>query len=104
MKEHLYDVKTARVAEKDIKLGAQFINNTNSEKTYIPIIAYYSGNTLVNAAAQGAVTLTATANETVTKIYTVPIETLDASVNSIKLFVWENDMITPAHEVTALVD
>ena len=104
MKEHLYDVKTARAAEKDIKLGAQFINNTNSEKTYIPIIAYYSGNTLVNAAAQSAVTLTATANETVTKIYTVPIETLDASVDSIKLFVWENDMITPAHEVTALVD
>ena len=104
MKEYLYDVKTARTAEKDIKLGAQFINNTNAEKTYIPIIAYYSGNTLVNAAAQSAVTLTATANETVTKIYTVPIAELDASVDSIKLFVWENDMITPAHEVTALVD
>ena len=73
-------------------------------KSYQPILGFYANGELVNVKMENLVTLPAAENETVTKIYTVPIETLDASVDTIKLFVWENDMITPAHEVTALVD
>ena len=68
-------------------------------------MAYYNGDTLVKAEAKTPVTLSASqTNETVKAEYQIGIDTLDASVDSIKLFVWENDMITPAHEVTALVD
>lgn len=109
---HLYDVKTARAINADkggaygkILIGAQFINNSGVDKTYQPILAYYNGDTLVKAEAKTPVTLSASqTNETVKAEYQIGIDTLDASVDSIKLFVWENDMITPAHEVTALVD
>ena len=75
------------------------------KKTYQPILAYYNGDTLVKAEAKTPVTLSADkANETINAEYKIEIANLDASVDSIKLFVWENDMITPAHEVTALVD
>ena len=53
---------------------------------------------------ENLVTLPAAENETVTINCKVITKELADNVDSIKLFVWENDMITPAHEVTALVD
>ena len=53
---------------------------------------------------ENLVTLPAAENETVTINCKVITNELADNVDTIKLFVWENDMITPAHEVTALVD
>lgn len=100
---HLYDVKTAR-NYNDFFLSAQFINNSGEVKSYQPILGFYADGELVNVKMENVVTLPAAENETVTINCKVITNELDASVDSIKLFVWENDMITPAHEVTALVD
>ena len=103
-KNHLYDVQTARTANKDIQLGAQFINNTGAAQNFVPIIAYYHGNQLVDAKIQEKVALAAAENVTETKLYTVDIASLDSSVDAIKLFILKDDIITPAYTVTSLAD
>lgn len=73
-------------------------------KSYQPILGFYADGELVNVKMENLVTLPAAENETVTINSKVITNELADNVDSIKLFVWENDMITPAHEVTALVD
>lgn len=73
-------------------------------KSYQPILGFYANGELVNVKMENLVTLPAAENETVTINCKVITNELADNVDSIKLFVWENDMITPAHEVTALVD
>lgn len=73
-------------------------------KSYQPILGFYANGELVNVKMENLVTLPAAENETVTINSKVITNELADNVDSIKLFVWENDMITPAHEVTALVD
>lgn len=73
-------------------------------KSYQPILGFYANGELVNVKMENLVTLPAAENETVTINCKVITKELADNVDSIKLFVWENDMITPAHEVTALVD
>ena len=73
-------------------------------KSYQPILGFYADGELVNVKMENLVTLPAAENETVTLNSKVITNELADNVDSIKLFVWENDMITPAHEVTALVD
>ena len=73
-------------------------------KSYQPILGFYADGELVNVKMENLVTLPAAENETVTINCKVFANELADNVDTIKLFVWENDMITPAHEVTALVD
>ncbi len=73
-------------------------------KSYQPILGFYANGELVNVKMENLVTLPAAENETVTINCKVITNELADNVDTIKLFVWENDMITPAHEVTALVD
>ena len=73
-------------------------------KSYQPILGFYADGELVNVKMENLVTLPAAENETVTINCKVITNELADNVDTIKLFVWENDMITPAHEVTALVD
>lgn len=103
MWSHLFDVKTAR-NYIDFNLSAQFINNSGEVKSYQPILGFYANGELVNVKMENLVTLPAAENETVTINCKVITNELADNVDTIKLFVWENDMITPAHEVTALVD
>mgnify|MGYP006983585103 CR=1 FL=1 len=73
-------------------------------KQHVITLGFYADGELVNVKMENLVTLPAAENETVTINCKVITNELADNVDSIKLFVWENDMITPAHEVTALVD
>ena len=73
-------------------------------KSYQLILGFYADGELVNVKMENLVTLPAAENETVTINCKVITNEFADNVDTIKLFVWENDMITPAHEVTALVD
>ena len=89
-----------------IVFDAEFINNSNTNTTYTPILAYYDAQgTLKNATVEANVSVEAVHNSTVNKKYQIDVSTLDADVTKIKLFIFDSmNTLVPAYSATILDD